>query len=73
MNTVLDLQKLKEEVAHLKRRLSVRSRMGDVAAKAGQAWLTSLKTRSPQQGILDGERLELVMKLSQLVLVLAHY
>ena len=47
--------------------------MGDVAAKTGQAWLTSLKTRSPQQGILDGERLELVMKLSQLVLVLAHY
>jgi len=71
LNIVLDLQKLKEEISHLKRSLSVRSRMGDMAAKAGQAWLTGLKTRSPQQGILAGERLELVMEWAQLVL--AHY
>merc|ERR1719233_141726 len=71
LNTVLDLQKLREEISHLKRSLSVRSRMGDMAAKAGQAWLTGLKSRSPQQGILAGERLELVMEWAQLVL--AHY
>jgi len=71
LTTILDVQKLREEINHLKRSLNVRIRMGDVSAKAGQAWLDGLKTRSPQQGILAGENLELVMEWAQLVM--AHY
>eukprot|EP00090_Calanus_glacialis_P044436 TRINITY_DN7927_c0_g1_i1.p1 TRINITY_DN7927_c0_g1~~TRINITY_DN7927_c0_g1_i1.p1 ORF type:complete len:1819 (-),score=663.72 TRINITY_DN7927_c0_g1_i1:83-5539(-) len=71
LNTILDLQKLKEEIVHLKRSLAVRARMGDASAQAGKAWLAELVSRSPQQGILAGESLMLVMEWAQLVM--AHY
>ena len=71
LSAILDLQKLKEEIVHLRRSLAVRARMGDDAALAGQTWLSSLASRSPGQGILGGESLMLVMEWAQLVL--AHY
>jgi len=71
LSAILDLQKLREEIVHLRRSLKVRARMGDEAALAGQTWLTSLASRSPGQSILGGESLVLVMEWAQLVL--AHY
>ena len=71
LNTILDLQKLKEEIVHLKRSLVVRAMMGDASAQAGQAWLAGLVARSPQQGILARKSLMLMMEWAQVVM--AHY
>ena len=68
---ILDLDKIKEEIIHLKRSLAAKSRLGEAMAQSGQSWLSSLASRSPVQTALAGERLELLLHWVRLVLV--HY
>ena len=68
---ILDLDKIKEEIIHLKRSLAAKSRLGEAVAQSGQSWLRSLASRSPVQTALAGERLELLLHWVRLVLV--HY
>ena len=68
---ILDLDKIKEEIIHLKRSLAAKSRLGEATAQSGQSWLMSLASRSPVQTALAGERLELLLHWVRLVLV--HY
>lgn len=73
LSSMLDLDKLREEIVHLRRSLHVRARMGDSAASSGLQMIQEMANRSPSflGSVLSGESLGLLMQWSQLVL--AHY
>ena len=69
--TLLNMDNIKEEIDHLKRSLSAKSRLGDAKAKSGMVWIQSLLDRSPPTSVLAGERLDLLLEWVRLVLI--HY
>jgi abnormal spindle-like microcephaly-associated protein len=74
LTTLLDVKMLRQEVAHLKKSLRVRARLGDPLAARGEGWLAEMRTRSPplsSDSALEGEAIQLLKEWSQLVT--AHY
>jgi len=74
LTTLIDVSRLREEVAHLKKSLRVRARLGDPLAARGESWLAGLRSRSPPlsaDSVLEGEAIQLLKEWSQLVT--AHY
>ena len=74
LTTLIDVGRLREEVAHLKKSLRVRARLGDERASQGEKWLMDLRSRSPpfsSDSALEGKAIQLLKEWSQLVT--AHY
>jgi len=69
LSQVLDVNKLKEEIVHLRRSLRARAGLGEAVALAGQKWLQELASRSPGQkrGLELGETVSLLLQWAQLV------
>ena len=69
LNQVLDVNKLKEEIVHLRRSLRARAGLGEAVALAGQKWLQEIASRSPGQkrGLELGETVSLLLQWAQLV------
>jgi len=74
LSAILDADKLREEILHLRRSLRVRIRLGDTAAIKGMNFLTELASRSPgveSESAVDGADVVLLKEWAQLVT--AHY
>ena len=74
LSVILDVDKLREEILHLKRSLKLRIRIGDETASKGMKFLTELQSRSPgvsSDSDLEGEDVALLKEWAQLVT--AHY
>ena len=74
MTAILDGEKLRLEILHLRRSLRVRVRLGDENARKGMKFLTELKSRSPNPSSdsdVEGEGIGLLKEWAQLVG--AHY
>ena len=74
LSAILDADKLREEILHLRRSLRVRSRLGDEASARGLKFLAELRARSPRVGTeteIEGENVALLKEWAQLVA--AHY
>ena len=63
------VNKLKEEIVHLRRSLRARAGLGEAVAVAGQKWLQEMASRSPGQkrGLELGETVSLLLQWAQLV------
>ena len=74
LSVILDADKLREEILHLRRSLRVRVRLGDEAAIKGMNFLTDLSSRSPgieSESAVEGADFALLKEWAQLVT--AHY